>query len=133
MKKIVYVFPAIALVFLLITGFNSEQSNIIDFANPEANLSYPDDIQEILDQSCYGCHNSESKNDKGKKKLMFDKIPELSKAKVVAKLGDIAEVIEKNEMPPEIFLEKFPDNALTEDQAKRLKEWAESTADEMMN
>lgn len=131
MKKTFFVLPAIALVFLLITGFHSEKSNAIGSANPEANLTYPEDIQKIIDKSCFGCHNVDAQNDKSKKKLMWDQLPELSKAKIVAALGDIAGAVGENEMPPEKFLEKYPDKALTEDEAKKLKEWAESTAEEM--
>lgn len=132
MKKVIFVIPVIALVFLLITGFQAEKSNPNVSANPEVNLTYPEDIQKIIDKSCFECHNVDAQNDKSKKKLMWDKLPELSKAKIVATLTDIADVLGKNEMPPEKFLEKFPDKALTEDEAKKLKEWAETTADEMM-
>ncbi|MEZ5083753.1 MAG: heme-binding domain-containing protein [Bacteroidales bacterium] len=132
MKKIFVVLPAIAVVFFLITGFQAENPKPLVVANPEANLTYPEDIQKIIDKSCFGCHNVDAQNDKSKKKLMWDMLPELSKAKIVATLGDIADAIGENEMPPEKFLEKYPDKALTEDEAKKLKEWAESTAEEMM-
>ena len=35
-------------------------------------------------------------------------------------------------MPPEKFLAKYPDKALTEDEAKRLMDWANETADGLM-
>jgi len=95
-------------------------------------LEIPSDIQDIFDKSCFGCHNADTKNDKGKKKLMIDKLSDLSKAKLVGKLDEIAEVVEENEMPPEKFLKKYPDNKLTEEEAKKLVDWANNLAEELM-
>ena len=36
-------------------------------------------------------------------------------------------------MPPEKFLEQKPEKKLTEDEQKLLVDWAEKTADEMLN
>ena len=63
---------------------------------------------------------------------MFDKLHHLSKAKIVAKLSDISDVVAEGDMPPKKFLAKYPDKGLTEEQAKALKAWADSTSDEMM-
>jgi len=63
---------------------------------------------------------------------LIDQLTELSKAKLVAALDDIVEVLEENEMPPEKFLTKYPDKALTENEAKRLKEWANEAAEGLM-
>ena len=74
----------------------------------------------------------ESSNDKAKEKLLIDKLTELSKAKLVAKLDGIAEAVGKNEMPPEKFLAKYPDKALTKEEAKQLMDWAKAASEELM-
>lgn len=132
MKKNLLIYAAVAVSFLVFSAFQFiNTSNNLSEPGGEK-LSIPEDISTIIDKSCFGCHNSDSKNDKGKKKLMIDKLGDLSSAKLVGKLGDISEVIENKDMPPEKFLAKYPDNALTEEEAKKLKDWADQTAEELM-
>jgi hypothetical protein len=75
----------------------------------------------------------EAKSDKAKDKLLLDKLGDLSKAKLIAKLGDIGEVAGEGAMPPEKFLEQKPEKKLTEEEQKLLVDWAENTADELLN
>ena len=124
--------PVLTGAFLMLTAFGSLDSNPLGEVTPEETITIPDDIQGIFDKSCFGCHNSESTSDKAKKKLLLDQFTELSKVKLIGKLSEIAETVEKNEMPPEKFLSKYPDKALTNDEAKRLKEWADKTTDDLM-
>jgi hypothetical protein len=90
----------------------------------------PADIQIIIDKSCVMCHNTDSKNTKGKLKLDFDSFTngQYSTGKLVGKLSGIAKVLDKGSMPPEKFLAKYPDKALTADESKALKDWATSQA-----
>jgi hypothetical protein len=136
MKKVNYsvfiLLPVIGFTILLFSSFREYGSGLSLTPNPEEMLTIPEGINTILDKSCFGCHNSESSNDKAKEKLLLDKLPDLSKAKLVAKLDEIAEIVGKNEMPPEKFLAKYPDKALTKEESKQLKEWAEASAGELM-
>ncbi len=124
--------PVLAGTFLLLTAFGPFSTNSTGEVPPAETITIPDDIQRIFDKSCFGCHNSESTSDKAKKKLLLDQFTELSKVKLIGKLGEIVETVENNEMPPEKFLSKYPDKALTDDEVKRLKEWADKTADDLM-
>ena len=131
--------PLTAMVFFISTAFISFQSapilpnaSLMENPVPEEGFVIPDDINQIFEKSCFGCHNVESSSDKAQKKLLIDQLTELSKAKLVAALDDIVEVLEENEMPPEKFLTKYPDKALTENEAKRLKEWANEAAEGLM-
>ena len=120
--------PVVLIVFAIFlqssTGINEVAGN---------DLTIPEDVKVVLDNKCFGCHNVEAKSDKAKDKLLLDKINELSKAKVVAALGDINEVMVESKMPPEKFLEKKPEAKLTDDERQLLLEWSEKAADEMMN
>ncbi len=119
----------LAIAFLM--SFTIPEKETI--ATPEGDkFEIPSDIQDIFDKSCFGCHNTDTKNDKGKKKLMIDKLANLSKAKLVGKLDGIVEAVKENEMPPEKFLEKFPENKLTKEEAKKLMDWANNSAEELM-
>jgi hypothetical protein len=114
------------------TSFSEYGSESSTASVPQEKFTIPEGINSILDNKCFGCHNSESTNDKAKEKLLIDQLPELSKAKLVAKLDGIAETIGKNEMPPEKFLAKYPDKKLTSEEAKQLKDWAQATSEELM-
>lgn len=131
-KNGMFIWLPLTVVLFISTAFMSSHSSSIQNPVPGEGFTIPDDVNQIFEKSCYGCHNMESSNEKGKKKLMIDELSNLSKAKLVGKLGDIGEVVAKNDMPPKKFLEKYPDKALTDDEAKRLKEWAESTVDDLM-
>lgn len=132
-NQLFFMIVLLAGSFLLFTAFDKTQTIQNENFSPKGGLEFPEDVSEILDKSCFGCHNVESSNDKSKKGLLLDQLPELSKSKMIGKLSDIAEVVEKSEMPPEKFLDKYPDKALTEGEAKRLKEWAEQAAEDLLN
>ena len=92
----------------------------------------PDDIQPILKKSCWGCHNSESRNEKAKGKLSFDQLEKMKKREVVGLLGKINEELKKGEMPPPKFLEKFTDAKPTDQEVQSLLSWTDKAADKMM-
>ena len=87
-------------------------------------IEIPSNVSEIIDNKCYGCHNSESKNKKGKKKLSFDKLNDLSTYKQIGKLESVHETIVEGEMPPSKFLDKYPNKALTAAEKETLISWA---------
>jgi len=91
----------------------------------------PADVQEILDNSCYGCHNADSKNEKGKKKLQFDKMDKLKTYKLVGKLADISDVVNEGDMPPEKVLKKYPEMKLSDEGKARLIDWATKAAEDL--
>ena len=124
MKKIV--FPAFVLaVFLSGTA-------LLNYSfKPEpvkGEMQMPENIKAIIDQSCFQCHNIDSQNDKAKKALDFKSFDDLGKVRKITKLREMAETVEKGEMPPKKFLENNPDKKLTEEQVKILAEWAKKEA-----
>lgn len=117
-----------ALGFGLISfTFQTKESGIESGATDDK-FVIPENVQQVIDKSCYGCHNSESQSDKARKKLQWDKLGELKTYKLVGKLTDIADVTANSDMPPEKFLEKKPEATPTAIEKKILSEWAESTA-----
>jgi len=95
-------------------------------------VKMPDDVKAIIDKSCFGCHNSDSQNEKGKDKLNLSTFDTLTKNKMIASYRKMAEAVEENEMPPAKFLEKNPDKKLTNAEKKILMDWANSEAKALM-
>lgn len=122
MKKLLLL-PLLALVGLLfLQGISEPNSEPTPLTYTEAAL--PDDVKAVVDKKCYGCHNANSKNEKGKAKLDWDGLDKMKKSKRMAAMGEIAEVLEKGEMPPKKFLENKPEGALTEAELETLVKWS---------
>ncbi len=123
MKKIILLS---ALLFAAATFMSiSATEDILNNTIP-GNEKYivPEDVQTIIDNKCFDCHNSDSKNMKGKMKLKFDKMADLKTHKLIGKLDNIAESVTEGEMPPKKTIKKYPDMKLTPEEAKTLADWA---------
>ena len=99
---------------------------------PSKTNAMPDDVKAVIENSCFGCHNTDSRNEDGKKELDFNKLDSLSKIKMISAYKEIGEVLEKNEMPPKKFLERFPDKALSEDHKQLLLDWSKKEAEALV-
>ena len=102
-------------------------------AAKQAAIEYPAEIKAIIDNKCYGCHSDKGKSDDAKEALMWDNLPTYTKAKQVAGLDAIIEVLEDGTMPPKDVIEKWPEAKISDAEAKALKAWAEKTAEALMN
>ncbi|MEN8138238.1 MAG: heme-binding domain-containing protein [Bacteroidota bacterium] len=131
MKKIMYSLGAIVAIGFITVSFTADEVSTVDTKLDSANTIITDDAKEIIDNKCYACHNSESKNKKGKKKLAFDTLDELSVYKQISKYEGIHEVLVEGEMPPEKFLEKYPDKVLTAEEKETMLNWAKSQGDRL--
>ncbi len=94
--------------------------------------SIPDDINKIIEKSCFGCHNTDSQNEDAREDLDFKKLDGLKKVKKITTMREIAEVVEENEMPPKKFLEKYPDKKLTEEEKAKLVTWAKKASEALI-
>jgi len=124
-------------VLVFLSGFFaiSTAFKVIDTqkeAAPEDMLTIPDSVNAVLKNKCFDCHHTGSKSMKAKMKLKIDKLPMLSKKKLISKLDNIAESVEKKDMPPKKFLKKYPEHALTDAESKILIDWANNAADALM-
>lgn len=133
MKKIILT-PLLTFILLIFLASFTFQKKVIltdkDITGFTASPNeFPEDVAKILKVHCMDCHVTTSKNDKAKKKLNFDKWDELNMLKKTGKLNDIVEVVKEGEMPPEKYLNHYPEKKLTEEQTKTLVKWAEKTMD----
>lgn len=125
MKKYGFFVVLIALAAFLFSG------TLITKSNQELD-GLPDDINKIVEKSCYGCHNSDSKNEDARDKLSFDTFHELRKVKKITTLREIAEVLEEGEMPPKKMLEKYPDRKPTEAETTAMIKWAKEESEKLI-
>ena len=130
-RNLIFAATVILTVFLFsnITVSNTLTSE--NTSGPTA-LEIPEDVQKTINNNCFGCHNLESKNEKGKKALLFDTLDSLSVSKLVGTLAEIAEEGDEGNMPPAKFLEHYPEKALTKAQSKALVKWANSKAESLL-
>ncbi len=123
MKKIILLSALLftAAIFVSISATEDIVNNTIP-----GNEKYvvPEDVQAILDNKCFDCHNSKSKNLKGKMKLKFDKMANLKTHRLLGKLDDISDEVTEGKMPPKKTVKKYPDLKLTADEVKTLSNWS---------
>lgn len=122
------IFPISFLVFMFATLLAAAVENPAK-AKP---VDMPDDVKAVIEKSCFGCHNTDSKNDKAKDKLDLKTLGDLDTPKMIHALKEIKEVVDENDMPPAKFLERFPDKKLSDDEKKILMSWADSQAKSLM-
>ena len=120
--------------FLVVALFVSATYVVTATENPTVSKvpAMPDNVKAIIEKSCFGCHNTDSKNDKAKEDLDFKAFDSLSKPQMIHALKEIGETVKENEMPPAKFLEKNPDKKLTDAEKKILLDWASSEAKSLM-
>ena len=130
MKKHIITFILVLTVGFFFLNFSIQKTTNSPLGE-KASFEIPEDIQGIIDNSCYGCHHTDSKNEKGKKKLDFDKLTDLKTYKLVGKLADISETVTEGDMPPEKAVKKYPELKLSDEDKTKLGNWANTTAEEL--
>lgn len=135
MKKNLSVMLAMVATSLAAVFFvnNSIKSSLVYENQAVAKFEIPSNVQQVFDKSCVACHQTSSTNVKGKMKLNFDdlKSGEMPKAKLLAKLNGISKALNKGTMPPEKFLAKYPDKAVTESEKKLILDWTSAQISSM--
>ncbi len=132
MKKILIFMMTLVLGFMFVNFSIDDKKTPQEEVKAEtATYHVPDDVQQILDKSCVGCHSSESNNIKGKGKLKFDELADMKLYKQVGKLTDIADVVKEGDMPPSKFLKNYPDREPTAEEKEILVNWATELAKQL--
>ena len=91
----------------------------------ETLLVYPQPVAGIFKTSCVGCHSDQSKG-KAKEFMNLSEWDKLN-SKKQAKMGkSITKIVNKGVMPPEQFLQRRPEAAVTPEQKKEIMAWAKS-------
>ena len=108
---------------LILSGFTGNKPVGFQEQTPQLK-SLPTEVSTVIEQKCFGCHNSESRNEDARNKLSFDKWDDLNVLQKLSKTQEIHKTVSEAKMPPERFLERFPDRKLTDAEVKTLVDWA---------
>jgi len=131
--KIKFAIPLIILcISFVLFSFTKENQNDYIAVTIET-LDIPENVKAIIDNKCMGCHSDEAKSGKSKMKMNFDKLTNggYSTGKIINKLDKITKMLGKDKMPPQKFLDKYPDKKLTKDESKLLSDWATTQSSTM--
>ena len=110
MRKIFFYSSIGTVMFLILTAFsigtekNKTSGNYSE--QQETIPGFPENVNNIIQNHCYGCHNNDSKNEDAVKELNFDELENYSMMKKTAKLNDICKIIGEGKMPPEKSAQK---------------------------
>ena len=123
----------LGLFFVAVSFYSNAQTsaNGQDIKNSEK-FEYPVEVKAVIDHKCYGCHNPDSRSEKGKEKLNWVLLPGLDKAAKVAKLDKIIEMLDKGEMPPKKMIEMHPEAKISAEDSKIIKDWAAAASENLM-
>jgi len=98
---------------------------------PEQTVAlFPESVSGIIKNSCVGCHNDQTTNQKSKDMLNFSEWDHLSKKERVKAGKQIMKQVIEKKMPPEGMVKRRPELALTPDQVKTLGSWAKKAKTE---
>jgi hypothetical protein len=132
MKKFSFLLVISAFVIVCFSQLTSTKATTAYNSGHSDDYAFPEDIKAVIDKSCFGCHSQDGKSDEAKDALRWDLMGEYDKEKLISVLDEIIEVIEKQEMPPEKFLERKPEVKPTEAEYAALMEWAEAEAEKLL-
>lgn len=128
MKNFKLFIPLVTLLAVFMLSFEMPGDGNKNVSSSAQGFVVPDNVQKVIDQSCFACHNMDAKNDKAKSALLFDALDTLKVAKLVGKLADIRDEVKDDKMPPAKFLQFNPEVKLSVAQKDLLINWADSTA-----
>ena len=137
-------------VLLIIQIIPANLPEVMEVNNDDLllNNSVPENIEWILQSSCYDCHSNETiypwysyvapvsflvsrDTRKGRKHLNFSEWQSLSKSDKAKALDEIGEEVGEGEMPMKIYPITHPDARLSDEQRKAIVAWAEEFADKL--
>lgn len=120
-----------ALTFTVVSFTSNKEVTIVNSSPNDVKFEIPNEIQTVIDNSCYGCHNNDSKSAKSKMKLNFDKMADMKTGKLVSKLSKISKVLKKGKMPPQKFLDHYPDKALSKEDSEAIIAWTDGLTEKL--
>ncbi len=111
------------IVVLLTTNLFLANSSNLCANNTSIGIEVPDNVQQIINKSCYDCHNSASSNKKAIKEFNFDKLNFIKKQQAITEWDRVTVSVIDGEMPPKKFSKKYPEKRLTMTDKQVLTAW----------
>lgn len=120
-----FMMKKLSLLFaFLIAAIASHAANT-NGDQPKITYPMPQKVKAVMESKCFDCHNDAGRSDKAKKGLNFSTLDGLTSIEKIAALSDVKKEVIEGEMPPQKFLEKHPEAALTADESKLLVDWVQ--------
>jgi hypothetical protein len=138
----------VIVIILVAIQFIRPSRNVAPEGAVQANdinktVAVPADVQKILEVSCYDCHSNnthypwytniqpvgwwmQNHVNEGKHRLNFNEFTTYNEKQKDRKMKGVAESVENGSMPLPSYLIIHKDAKLSDDQKKRLIQWAES-------
>lgn len=138
MKHFWMISPLALLAVILTLGQSPIRQHMVSvnervaMAPDSSIIQYPAKIKAIIDAKCYDCHSANGEDEEAKEELLWDDLTKLSKIDQMYSMDAIIESIEDGEMPPEDYVKKHPEAALSKEEAKQLIEWADAIASKLL-
>jgi hypothetical protein len=132
MKKSILLSIAILAAGFAIAAFTYPGKTVTNPPQEQIPALFPDDVQKVMETSCYDCHSDAASNVKAKSKLNFSKWGDLSDAKKVAKMEGINDVIKSGDMPPGKYITNNPDKALNQEHKDLINKWVTEESAKLM-
>ena len=152
MKILKYFLYGLIAVFFLVQFFPSNLPENNDDQTSDILMieQAPDDVKQILTKACYDCHSNLtnlpwysyvapvswliSRDTRiGRDELNFSEWAQLSKRKKIKALDDIAEEVEKKNMPLKIYTVIHKDAVLSDDDIKVITDWTELVSEQILD
>ena len=92
----------------------------------------PEEVSQILSSKCYACHTNGAGSEDALKAVDFKKWEEYSAVKKIGILNNIKEVMEEGKMPPQKYLNRYPEKALSTEQRESILEWTKAATAKLM-
>ncbi|RKD90142.1 heme-binding domain-containing protein [Mangrovibacterium diazotrophicum] len=118
MKKLSLLFAFVAVAIASQAGGNNDEESKITYPMPQK-------VKAVMESKCFECHNDAGRSDKAKKGLNFSTLDGFTNIEKIATLSEVKKEVSEGEMPPQKFLEKHPEAALTPDETKLLVDWVQ--------
>ena len=93
---------------------------------------FPEEVNKVLQNSCFGCHTTDARSEDAKAAMDFNIWDEYKLTKKISLLNKIDVVLKESSMPPERMLKRFPERALSDDQVKLIRDWAQNETKKLM-
>ena len=139
MKKLLVLFISTVILFLIlqVIPVHRNESPIPAEKSFASQFYVPNNVNRILERSCYDCHSNQTKYpwygniqpialllknhiSEGKKKLNFDEFQDYGKRRLRTKYTEIVKQIEQDKMPLTSYLWLHPEVRLSEAEKKLL-------------
>lgn len=128
MKKLFTTSGALLVFALAFMSAASKQNDsaVGEISSMQEGITFPENIQTIIDAKCMGCHKPDARNEKAKEKLQWEKVAAMNTEEQAHLVAELFEILEEGKMPPPRMVERNPDMKLTDDETKQLLAWVEA-------